>query len=108
MFHATEERSPFKYNIYISMVRLAGQADLLHYINPQFDEVKKLQQDPVLMDLYYQVYKQCRTLHLASCHVFSFIFDILELLIILSSQFETTTLKFEVKDKLAPAYLAIL
>ncbi|ELT92903.1 hypothetical protein CAPTEDRAFT_21963 [Capitella teleta] len=41
LFHGLEERSVYRYNIYLSMVKLAGSADLLQMMNTKLDDVKK-------------------------------------------------------------------
>ncbi|KAK2181283.1 hypothetical protein NP493_402g01000 [Ridgeia piscesae] len=40
LFHGLDEQSAHRYLVYMAMVKLAGQADLLHLINPSLSEIK--------------------------------------------------------------------
>jgi translation initiation factor 3 subunit M len=40
LFHGLEESSPLRYVVYMSLVKLAGQADMLHLVNPKLDEIR--------------------------------------------------------------------
>jgi len=41
LFNGLDDRSPLRYIVYSAMVKLAGQADLINFLNPNLDEVKK-------------------------------------------------------------------
>ncbi|ESO99406.1 hypothetical protein LOTGIDRAFT_158494 [Lottia gigantea] len=40
LFHGVEAASPLRYVVYLSLVRLAGQADMLHMVPTNLDEIK--------------------------------------------------------------------
>jgi len=40
LFNGLDESSPVRYVVYSSLIKMAGQADLLHVVNPKVDEVK--------------------------------------------------------------------
>jgi len=40
LFNGLDESSPVRYVVYSTLIKMAGQADLLHVVNPKLDEVK--------------------------------------------------------------------
>jgi len=40
LFNGLDESSPVRYVVYSSLIKMAGQSDLLHIVNPKLDEIK--------------------------------------------------------------------
>jgi translation initiation factor 3 subunit M len=41
LFHGLDDRSPHRYTVYLALVKMAGQADLISLVNPNLDEIKR-------------------------------------------------------------------
>lgn len=45
LFRGLDKHSPYRYTLYMAIVKLAGQADMIHHINPDLDEIKEWVKD---------------------------------------------------------------
>jgi len=68
LFCGVDEGSPLRYVVYMSLIKLAGHANLIHIVNPKLEEIRRwltlwdvgVAKKQALLRSLYEAFTECR------------------------------------------------